>query len=108
MTKSDSIIFTVGELIEALSAFPKDQEIRLSVPATINTEDPVGHYIGKNLHEWGLVAGELWSDGVAHAVVQIPVIAYHETVGPIPEPSDKWLREDPENDPDGEETYFGD
>lgn len=100
------IIRTVGELIEALSQFPKDQEIRLSIPDGTHTADPFGHFISKGIHEWGLVAGEIWSDGVSHAVVQIPVIGYMEMEGEIPEPDDKWIREDRKNDPDGEGTYF--
>lgn len=98
-------IRTVGELIKALSEFPPDQQVRVSVPSDIHTGDPFGHFVSDNIHEWGLVSSELWSDGAAHAVVQIPITCYTKaSKDDLVEPDSKWFVGS--EDGDGE-THFG-
>ena len=85
-------IYTVGELIDALSEFPRDQHVRFHVPAG-EYHDPFGHLAWSNVHEWGLVGGELWSDGLSHAVVQIPICRL-EDCSMLPDIDDEWVRKD--------------
>ena len=100
-------LLTVGSLIKALEKFPKGLPVRIAAGACVDDPD-IGcraYKISAGLHEYGMVADDLWSDGCdTHRTVNIPLIS--EKDSPNHNVSDKFLVEASEDDPDREGTYW--
>lgn len=89
-----------------LSKFPKGMSVRVSVPEDFDRFSPHSAYIANNLHVYGLIADDLWTDGTGHAVLQIPLCDNEDHNKFTFDGKMKHEVKPSKDDPEGEGTYF--
>lgn len=105
MNNPNSAILTVGQLKAAIAPFDDAQPVRVSVPEDFDRTGAHPAQISNNIHEWGMLHNDLWSDGCyTHATVQIPLLMGAEEVNH--DISDEYLVTPSEDDPEGLEDYW--